>query len=196
MGTPDERKKQDSALSRALAEYVRLLQDRPVITKAITNGVVSGFGNLLSQVLAPDVSTGGRMNWRSVFAYSSFGFLVNGPLIHHFYVYLEKIMPKNRPNAGIKRVLFDRFIFAPPFLLLFLYYVSIVEGAGQEGAVKKIKEQYWMILKLNWTVWSVVQYININFVPLKFRTLFGNLCALVWMVFISVKRRQMALKSS
>ena len=54
-------------------------------------------------------------------------FLVNGPLIHHFYVYLEKILPKNQPNAQIKRVLFDRLVFAPPFLLIFLYYVAIVE---------------------------------------------------------------------
>jgi len=190
----NKKSQSQSAVSKALAEYVRLLQERPVLTKSVTNAVISGFGNIMSQFLAPDVSTGGRINWRSVFAYSSFGLLVNGPLIHHFYAYLEKAMPKNAPNATVKRVLFDRFVFAPPFLLVFLYYVAIVEGAGQKGAIARIKASYWMILKLNWTVWTLIQYININHIPLKYRTVFGNACALVWMVFISVKRRQMTLK--
>ncbi|KAK3710507.1 hypothetical protein RRG08_021322 [Elysia crispata] len=187
---------QEGLLTRAFKEYVRLLAERPVITKAVTNSIISAFGNVVSQILAPDPTTGGKINWRSVFAYSSFGFLVNGPLIHHFYAYVEKILPKDKPNVAIKRVLFDRFVFAPPFLLLFLYYVAIVEGAGNEGAVRKIKETYWLILKLNWAVWSFVQYFNMNYVPLKFRTVFGNLCALVWMITISVLRRRMAAKQN
>ncbi|BFZ05429.1 hypothetical protein BsWGS_08468 [Bradybaena similaris] len=179
-------------LHRVVSEYARLLQDRPVITKAATNAVVSGFGNIISQVLAPDPATGGRINWRSVLAYSSFGFLINGPIVHHFYAFLERAFPKSTPNATLKRVLVDRFAFAPPFLLLFLYYVSLFEGAGNKGAIMKIKSTYWLILKLNWSAWTFVQYININHVPLKYRTVFGNLCSLIWMVFISIKRRQTA----
>lgn len=190
MGNPKESKGSDNLLSKALQQYVRLLQERPVITKAITNSIVSGFGNIISQYVAPDPTTGGRINWKSVFAYTSFGFFINGPLIHHFYAFLEKMFPKDKPNSKWKRVLFDRLIFAPPFLLIFLYYVSIVEGHGSHGAIKRIKDTYWMILKLNLSVWSIVQYINMNYVPLKFRTLFGNFCALIWMIFISIKRRQ------
>uniref|UniRef100_A0A0B7AHZ9 Peroxisomal membrane protein 2 n=1 Tax=Arion vulgaris TaxID=1028688 RepID=A0A0B7AHZ9_9EUPU len=190
MDKPSDKIKDNSLLKRALLEYFRLLQDRPVITKAATTAVVSAVGNILSQILAPDPATGGKINLRSVAAYSSFGFLVSGPLVHHFYAFLEKAIPKNSKNATLKRVLMDRLIFAPPLLLLFLYYVAILEGAGNKGAVKKIQSTYWMILKLNWTVWTFVQYININHVPLKYRTVFGNLCSLVWMTFISVKRRR------
>ncbi|KAH9503871.1 Peroxisomal membrane protein 2 [Bulinus truncatus] len=192
MGKPKESKENDNLLIRAFHQYLRLLQERPVVTKAATNAVVSGFGNIISQYLAPDPTFKGRINWKSVFAYSSFGFFVNGPLIHHFYAFLDKLFPKENPNSKWKRVLFDRLIFAPPFLLIFLYYVSIVEGHGNEGAAQRIRSTYWMILKLNITVWSIVQYINMNYVPLKFRTVFGNFCALIWMIFISIKRRQAA----
>ena len=41
------------------------------------------------------------------------------------------------------------------------------QGAGSQAAIQKIKETYWTILKLNWTVWTVIQYINVNHVPLK-----------------------------
>lgn len=43
---------------------------------------------------------------------------------------LDKIVPKKKESAtldGIKRVLFDRFVFAPPFILFFLYTVTLLE---------------------------------------------------------------------
>ena len=45
--------------------------------------------------------------------------------------------------------------------------MHIFQGAGQKGAIARIKASYWMILKLNWTVWTLIQYININHIPLK-----------------------------
>lgn len=41
------------------------------------------------------------------------------------------------------------------------------QGSGHDAAMEKLKQVYWMILKLNWTVWSVVQYITVNYIPLK-----------------------------
>ncbi|KAK7505993.1 hypothetical protein BaRGS_00002715 [Batillaria attramentaria] len=184
--------KDGSIFERALKEYVRLLQQRPVLTKSVTNAVVSGLGTIISQLIVADPKAKGRINWRSVFAYTSFGFVVNGPLIHHLYVFMEKRMPRDQKYSTIKRLLFDRLIFAPPYLLIFMYYVAIVEGNTSEAAVQRIKETYWMILKLNWTVWTVIQYVNVNYVPLKFRTIFGNACALVYLVIFSILRRKAA----
>ena len=48
------------------------------------------------------------------------------------------------------------------------------QGAGSQAAIQKIKETYWTILKLNWTVWTVIQYINVNHVPLKVQCLFQS----------------------
>lgn len=96
---------------------------------------------------------------------------------------------------GIKRVIVDRLVFAPPFLLLFFYVITILEGQGHQAAIARIKESFWPVLKLNIQVWTVFQYININYVPPKYRVLFGNVLALVWSVFVASKRRKMALAS-
>ncbi|XP_025092143.1 peroxisomal membrane protein 2-like [Pomacea canaliculata] len=182
--------KKGNIFEKALTEYLRLLQRRPVVTKAVTNALVSGLGTIISQLIVKDSRAKGRIYWRSVFAYMSFGLIVSGPITHHLYAFMEKYFPREKKYSSLKRLLFDRLVFAPPFLLAFLYYVSIAEGSGHDAAMEKLKQVYWMILKLNWTVWSVVQYITVNYIPLKFRTLFGNLCGLVWMIFLSVKRRQ------
>jgi hypothetical protein len=59
-----------------------------------------------------------------------FRFVVSGPLIHKFYILLDKMMPPKKEKTaldGIKRVIVDRLVFAPPFLLMFLYVITILE---------------------------------------------------------------------
>jgi hypothetical protein len=59
-----------------------------------------------------------------------FRFCLSAPIIHYFYIFLEKIQPrKEKPSQidNIKRLLIDRFLFTPPFILLFLYVVTILE---------------------------------------------------------------------
>lgn len=180
---------------KLLSGYTKLLQEKPILTKSITSGSVSGLGNFLSQLIVPVEGKGGKIVWRSVFSYAAFGFFVSGPLIHHLYILIDKLIPRRKDSSlaidGIKRVILDRFIFTPPFILLFLYVVTILEGHGHEAAITKIKETYWTILKLNWRIWTIFQFINVNYVPQKYRVLFGNGIALFWSIFIAIKRRQM-----
>ncbi|XP_071179080.1 peroxisomal membrane protein 2-like isoform X1 [Mytilus edulis] len=171
---------------------------RSVAAYASFSSSVSAIGNIISQLIVPNQQNGGKIAWRSVATYASFSFVVSGPLIHYFYIWMDKLIPKKKESAtfdGIKRVVFDRFIFAPPFILLFLYAVTMLEGSGHEAAIAKIKETFWPILKMNWQIWTVFQFINVNYVPLKYRVLFGNAVALVWSVIhviVAVKRRQLA----
>ncbi|KAK6189912.1 hypothetical protein SNE40_001880 [Patella caerulea] len=181
----------ENLLDKVLREYSSLLQRRPVLTKSISSASISAIGNLFSQYLAPQPGSQGRIVWRSTFAYAFFGLVVNGPVIHHFYTYLDKVVPKKDNTSAIKRVLFDRFVFAPPYLLVYLYVISLLEGHGTARAKQKVKDVYWMLLKLNWKVWTFVQYFNLTYIPAKYRLLFGNLVALIWTTYISVKRNKM-----
>lgn len=187
--------KKGNIFDRALKEYVRLLQQRPVLTKSVTSACVSGLGATISQLIVADPSAKGRINWRNVFAYVSFAFVINGPLFHHLYVFLEKQLPRDKKSSAIKRLLFDRLIFTPPYLAVFLYWLARAEGAGQAAAIQRLKAAYWTILKMNWVVWTLIQYINFNYVPLKFRTIFGNLCGLIYLVVVSILRRRATASS-
>ncbi|CAG2237385.1 PMP22 [Mytilus edulis] len=145
--------------------------------KLRSNSSVSAIGNIISQLIVPNQQNGGKIAWRSVAAYASFSFVVSGPLIHYFYIWMDKLIPKKKESAtfdGIK----ESF--------------TMLEGSGHAAAIAKIKETFWPILKMNWQIWTVFQFINVNYVPLKYRVLFGNAVALVWSVIVAVKRRQLA----
>ncbi|XP_053443577.1 peroxisomal membrane protein 2 isoform X6 [Nycticebus coucang] len=75
---------------------------------------------------------------------------------------------------GVKRLLLDRFFFAPAFLLLFFLVMSFLEGQDTEDALARVRARFWPALRMNWRVWTPVQFVNINYVPLQVATAPGS----------------------
>ena len=50
-----------------------------------------------------------------------------GPLSHFFYQLLELLFPSTVPYCIVKRLLLDRLVFAPAFLLLFFFVMNVLE---------------------------------------------------------------------
>ncbi|XP_067910940.1 peroxisomal membrane protein 2 [Heterodontus francisci] len=171
-----------------LHQYLFLLKKYPILTKSITSGILSGLGNILSQIVE---RRGKGQNTKSLHflgpvRFGVFGLVFTGPLSHYFYQYLDKLIPSNVPYSQIKRILLDRLMFAPAFLALFFVVINLLEGKELKD---KMQTGYWTALKMNWKVWTIFQYININYVPAQFRVLFANLVALFWYAYLaSIKR--------
>lgn len=54
-------------------------------------------------------------------------FFFTGPLSHFFYLFMERWVPPEVPWAGVKRLLLDRVLFAPAFLLSFFVIMNFLE---------------------------------------------------------------------
>ncbi|PAA71101.1 hypothetical protein BOX15_Mlig014069g1, partial [Macrostomum lignano] len=174
-----------------IKKYDRLLNERPLLTKAATSGTIFGLGDILSQLIAPKPGTGGQFSLRSTFAYSAFGFFISGPLIHAFYRQLDRALPKDSDQqfVALKRTLIDRLLLAPPYLLLLYYSVPLFEGRSLAFAHAKVKDSFLDVLKMNVKIWSLFQFININYVPQKYRVLFMCGLSLLWNIYVAIKRR-------
>ncbi|KAJ7386947.1 Mpv17 / PMP22 [Desmophyllum pertusum] len=153
------------------------------------SAVTAGLANIVSQKIVKRGKSE-LVEYRSVIAFSTFGFCVSGPLIHYFYERLDKIIPRKAPYAKYKRLLVDRGLFSPLFLLVFFYTVAILEGKSHKEAVMKIRQMYWTALKMSWRVWIVFQYVNLNYVPIQYRVLCGNMMSFLWSIYLASKRAQ------
>ncbi|XP_071369721.1 peroxisomal membrane protein 2 [Centroberyx affinis] len=179
---------------RLLQQYLVLLKKYPILTKSVTSAILSALGNLLSQILeakhkakngAPvkEIDTAGATR------YAIYGLFITGPVSHYFYQLMEVWMPSTDPYCIVKRLLLDRLVFAPGFLLIFYFVMNILEAKGWQDFEKKMRSSYWTALKMNWKVWTPFQFININFVPVQFRVLFANMVALFWYAYLSSVRK-------
>lgn len=171
---------------RALAQYLLLLKLYPVFTKAVSSGILSAIGNLLAQMIEkkqkkdlPSLDVSGPLR------YLVYGFFVTGPLSHYFYLLMEYWIPPEVPLAIVKRLLLDRLLFAPTFLLLFFLIMNLLEGKDVSAFAAKMRSGFWPALQMNWRMWTPLQFININYVPLQFRVLFANMAALFWYAYLA-----------
>ncbi|KAL4636115.1 peroxisomal membrane protein 2 isoform X1 [Arapaima gigas] len=179
---------------RLLQQYLYLLKKYPVLTKSVTSGVLSALGNLLSQALerrakAQRGSAAKDIDALGIARFASYGFCVTGPVSHYFYQLLELLVPSSVPYCMAKRLLLDRLVFAPAFLLLFYVVMNVLEGNKLPALQDKLRASYWPALKMNWKVWTPFQFVNINFVPVQFRVLFANLVALFWYAYLASVRK-------
>ncbi|XP_032024116.1 peroxisomal membrane protein 2 isoform X2 [Hylobates moloch] len=172
---------------RALAQYLLFLRLYPVLTKAATSGILSALGNFLAQMIEKKRK---KENSRSLdvggpLRYAVYGFFFTGPLSHFFYFFMEHWIPPEVPLAGLRRLLLDRLVFAPAFLMLFFLIMNFLEGKDASAFAAKMRGGFWPALRMNWRVWTPLQFINVNYVPLKFRVLFANLAALFWYAYLA-----------
>ncbi|XP_067263776.1 peroxisomal membrane protein 2 [Chanodichthys erythropterus] len=183
-----------SFLARALQQYLSLLKKYPIITKSITSGILSALGNLLSQALEYRKNRGEnspkkKINVLGPVHFAIYGLFITGPVSHYFYHLLEVLLPTTVPYCLIKRLLLERLIFAPAFLLLFYVVMNALEGKTITDVQNKLKTSYWPAMKMNWKVWTPFQFININYIPVQFRVLFANLVALFWYAYLASVRK-------
>lgn len=172
--------------------YLRLLQERPLLTKSLTSGILPALGNLLSQIILRrrrNQKSSKRVDLVGPFRFAIYGFLFTGPLSHYIYLFMEQIIPSSSPLAGLRRLLLDRLIIAPVFLLLFFCVMNVLEGKDLASLNQKLKNGYWLALKMNWKVWTPFQFINMTYIPVQFRVLFANMVAFFWYAYLASIRK-------
>ncbi|MBW0532836.1 hypothetical protein O181_072551 [Austropuccinia psidii MF-1] len=86
----------------------------------------------------------------------------------------------------IKRVLLDQLIMAPLYALVFITMTGWFEGLSIPEIQERLNRLYWYILTANWKIWPLIQIINFNFMPLKYRVPWQGCCGILWTVFLSL----------
>ncbi|XP_010894669.2 peroxisomal membrane protein 2 [Esox lucius] len=177
-----------------LQQYLVLLKNYPILTKSVTSAILSALGNLLSQALeakrkAKEGAAVKEIDISGPARFAIYGLLITGPVSHYFYQLMEVFIPATVPFCVVKRLLLDRLIFAPAFLLVFFFVMNILEGKRWTDFRSKIKCNYWPALKMNWKVWTPFQFFNIIYVPVQFRVLFANIVALFWYAYLASVRK-------
>lgn len=177
-------------LQKGLISYNGCLASQPLVTKSCTSAFTAGLADFLGHLISKQPA----VDLRSVARYVTFGLLVTGPLAHNFYLLLDRLVRPGQRGVAFKRLLIERLGFAPLLVFLSFYILSRMEGKSHEMAMLQVRLKWFPTLKMNWKVWTPIQYINVNYVPQQYRSLFANFVALFWIMYLANKRRQAVKK--
>lgn len=173
--------------SSILAWYSRKLDTHPLMTKAITSGLISEAGDLFSQYIEYKRSKATTFHWDILrtLRIGVLGFALVAPVVHYWYGGLARFFPGSSPMVVAKRVVWDQGFFSPIFLPTWLTSLWIMEGQTSQDISTMLQAEVPTALVANWALWVPAQLINFRYIPGKFQVLFSNIVALGWNAFLS-----------
>ena len=166
------------------SDYLGLLQTAPLVTKAVTAGVIIGAGDCTAQLLE-----GNAFDVARALRWAVFGLVLQGPWNHFFYLLLDGAIPPTPDPftvTTLEKVGIDQFIQAPIFTMIILIFFAVVEGKGLTFAKEQIKNDLGGILIKNWSVFLPATVINIGYCPPELRVLFLNTVFFGWVCYLSL----------
>ncbi|KAL7677300.1 hypothetical protein ACOME3_003536 [Neoechinorhynchus agilis] len=167
--------------------YRQLINTYPTLSMAILTGTMMGFGSLISQLAVRPLDGRRQISYRSVIQFSSYGFFLAGPLMHHWFLLLNKLIPvqSNTRRRAIQMMLIDQIIMCPFAYSMFTLYNYWWHERDMSYVKAHFKQDVLAILIDNYRVWPLLQFVNFNVVPLRHRVLFINTAALFWNAYVA-----------
>ena len=191
-----------TAVSTLLSEYESILNQSPMLVKSLTS--LFGFG--VADVVAQGLSTSTNADSRSspifdgarTLRFAAFGFFLYGPTSSVWYSSLDLyILPEN-PTSGLavaSKVFADQVLWAPVLISsLFAFDLAFdTSWTTKLTLSKKIENDLFSALKVNWSFWPMFHLFSFRFVPTEDPILY-IICVQVlfnvFLVYTSSKREE------
>lgn len=188
--------------------YNRLLKTHPYKMNMVGSGIFFGLGDSLAQFFFPhhiddDVDMPTEYHLDRTVRAMTYGCFFFGPLSVKWH---GKTLPRltspflsalrrstMKPSAihlhdTLFRVAVDALLM-PGLVWIPLYNTVMSTLAFHPDplavAAEKLHNNWWNVLRANWTVWTPLQITNLLFVPVHLRVVVGNIWSIGWNCFLS-----------
>jgi len=146
---------------------------------------LSGLGDVIQQRIETkqnhsSMKTTSSVNWRRTLNMStSFG-LTSGVLCHHWYLYLDKLLPGRGIKTIMTKIAWDQVIFSPVLITACILVSGYVENKSMAQFFQDTVDLGSRLWLAECLLWPPAQFINFYFLPTKYRVLYDNLVSLVY----------------
>jgi len=113
-----------------------------------------------------------------------YGGALFGPLMTHWYAFLNRLKFQTPTKALVYRVYLDQAVLTPVAVAFFYGSMSVLELKPNE-AYDRIKSAYVPTLLRNWGVYIPTQIINFSLVPPHLRLVVVSFVSLFWNTYLS-----------
>jgi len=174
--------------------YAYFLDEYPLLTNAITAGVVGGIGDFFSQLVEVNiVKNENNMNPGRILSIASEGLFISGPLLSIFYEIMEENFPTDSDDSmelwymvGCQ-LFIETFLMDTFFVASMMITTAILQGRRKE-IVYEMKTAFFPALKASWATSASFMPIHVfvfSKIPLKLRVLVVTVESIFWNAAVS-----------
>lgn len=188
--------------------YNRLLKNHPYKTNMAGSGLFFALGDCLAQYLYPhhvddDLDKPTEFHAARTVRAWIYGTFFFAPLSVKWhgktlpYIYSPFLSAARRQHMSKRRVgIHDNLfrlvvdaVIVPGLVWIPLYNTVMSTLALHRDplavAADKLRNNWWNVLRANWTVWTPLQLVNLFFVPVHLRIVVANVWLIGWNCFLS-----------
>jgi hypothetical protein len=172
-------------LVKTWKNYQRSIETRPVLTKCLTSGVLTGLAEIVSQLLT-------HPNYLEIYQMLEFfllGLVLQAPISHYYYLALDRsIPPTPRPWTWttLIKLLIDQLFFCPSFLFAVFVFLDVLDGRSMSEMEQHLRNHFWSTLVTNWKVWVPATLLNLALVAPEYRVLYSNVVFFGWSIILAM----------
>eukprot|EP00210_Caulerpa_lentillifera_P008644 g8244.t1 len=173
---------EQSPFDRFWKAYLELLEDKPILVKSCT----SLFGFMIGDICAQAI-IGAKYDVLRTLRLTLFGILMDGPIGHCWYLFLDKnVFPETPtvPKAIVVKTALDQLVWAPFFSCVFFAFNQLLQG-HPDLIIPTIKDTLVPTLTANYALWPLAHLINFKFIPSQQRILYINVVQILWTSYLS-----------
>ena len=162
-----------------LSQYQSSLQTYPLYTKSLTSSTVAIFGEIIASVVKSYIKNEPfKFDFNRISVFGLYGLLCTGPMLHYWYQFLEYFLTVRMNLKGnvkiIAKLLIDRCIWGPPFVLFTITFLQFMQTRSTKATWSAIKRNYLAVLLMNQKVWVPGQALNFKVIPVDFQVGYLN----------------------
>jgi hypothetical protein len=174
-------------LTRAWRSYLLRLQREPLLTKAVTSGVLSVVSEVVARRLARQ-----PLKSSSALHELTIGLVLRGPVIHSFHTFLETVVfggvrDHSAPLVVLAKLVIDQFLFSPVFISAYMYLNGLMTDVPLRVTTARLRRELFGILKSNWVIWVPANFVSYYWVPVELRVAFGSVVGVIWTAILISK---------
>lgn len=188
--------------------YNHLLKCHPYKTNMVGSGLFFGAGDLLAQHLFPhhvddDPEKPAVLHMDRTIRAVIYGCFFFGPVLVKWHTktlpfimspFLSALRRSQMPKTSIHvhdtlfRLVVDALVM--PGLIWIPMYNTVMSALAFHSdplavAAEKLRNNWWNVLRANWTVWTPLQIVNLFWVPVHLRIVVSNVWSIGWNCFLS-----------
>ena len=173
------------SVQATLIAYGSLLQAHPLLTKALTSGVIFAIADICAQRIR------GSRDLQGTLVTALVGLLYYGPSTHYWY---SELMPWLIPQSGVggtlAKMILGQLLFAPAVTLVF-FSAFLLSLQGPRGVARelptKVRRDLMPTLMAGWAFWPLVDLVSFSLVPPLYIPLCLNVASFLWTIFLAVQ---------